>query len=174
MFEMQSKKQSKKNAKSKTSKKGKQANRDHDDFYQNLRQKIKKWVNYKSGKENKWISYIMVAPDLFHLLCRLTVDKDVPVEHKAKLAVAIAYFVSPIDLIPEMLVGPAGYIDDIAIAAYVLNRMFSEIDPKIIRKHWAGEGDILEIVQSIIQAADDMIGEGLWKKLMSLIDKMKK
>ena len=85
------------------------------DFYQHLRSKIKTWIKTGEGKKYKWAEYIMFAPDLFHLLCKLSLDKDVPVKEKAKLVAAIAYFVSPIDLIPEMITGPVGYIDDIAI-----------------------------------------------------------
>ena len=150
------------------------AEKKHDDFYQNLRNKIEKWAETKEGRENKWIGYILMAPDIFHLLCKLTVDKDVPVEHKAKLAIAIAYFVSPFDLIPEILVGPIGFLDDIAIAAYVLNGLINDVKPSIIRKHWAGDDDILKTVKTIIQGADDMVGSGIWKKLVKMIDKLRK
>ncbi len=51
----------------------------------------------------------MFAPDLLHLLCKLTIDEDVPVKERAKLAAAIAYFISPIDLVPEAIVGIIGY-----------------------------------------------------------------
>jgi len=146
----------------------------HGDFYQSLRAKVKKWAETNEGKENKWLSFILIAPDLFHLMCKLTVEKDVPVEYKAKLAIAIAYFVSPIDLIPELLVGPVGYVDDIAIAVYVLNGLINDTNPEVVKKHWAGEGDILEVIKYIMQTADEMVGKGLWKKLMAVIDKLKK
>ena len=69
------------------------------DFYQLLRRKIKDWET-KGGENYKWAEYILLAPDLFHLLCKLAVDKDVPKKEKAKLAGVIAYFISPIDVIP--------------------------------------------------------------------------
>jgi uncharacterized membrane protein YkvA (DUF1232 family) len=33
----------------------------------------------------------------------------------------IAYIISPLDLLPEGIIGPAGYAEDIALAAYVIN-----------------------------------------------------
>ena len=69
-------------------------------YYQELRNKFKSWIQTKEGKDHKWSEYLLAAPDLFHLLCKLSIDKDVPVKEKAKLAGVIAYFVSPIDLIP--------------------------------------------------------------------------
>jgi uncharacterized membrane protein YkvA (DUF1232 family) len=145
---------------------------EHDDFYKGLRAKLKKWAETKEGKENKFMGYAMLAPDLFHLLCRLTLEKDVPVEHKAKLAIAIAYFVSPVDLIPDMI-PVAGFLDDVALAAYVLNGIVNTIDPKIVKRHWAGDDDILQVTREILKAADDMIGKGLWRKLMNILGKKK-
>lgn len=139
------------------------------DFYQNLRVKIKKWLDSKGGANNKWAEYILLAPDIFHLLYKLTLDKDVYVADKAKLAAAIAYFISPVDLIPEALLGPAGYVDDLALAAYVLNRIINNTDPEVVRRNWAGDGDVLEVIQSILRVADKMVGSGLWKKLKAKI-----
>lgn len=136
-----------------------------EDFYQNLRNKMKDWLNTQEGKDYKWAEYIMFAPDLFHLLIKMSFDKEVPTAEKAKLAAAIAYFVSPIDLIPEALLGPIGFADDIAVAAWVLNSIVNDSDPEIVRKHWAGEGEVLEIIQKIIKTADAMVGSGLWAKI---------
>ena len=140
------------------------------DFYQDLRIKMREWLKTKEGMDSKWGEYLMFAPDLFHLLCKLSIDKDVPVKEKAKLAGAIAYFVSPIDLLPEALIGPLGFADDISLAAYVLNSIMNKTDPEIVKKHWAGEEDILVVVKKILKAADEMVGQGLWKKLKRLID----
>lgn len=137
------------------------------DFYQNFREKIIKWLD-SEGKNSKWADYLMCAPDLFHLLCKLSIDKDVPVKEKAKLAAAIAYFISPIDLIPEAIVGPIGYVDDIALAAYVLNSIVNNSGPAIVKKHWAGGADVLELIARILKVADEMVGSGLWKKLKRL------
>lgn len=140
------------------------------DFYQSLRRKIKDWVGSEEGKTHMWAEYLLVAPDLFHLLCKLTLDKEVPAKEKAKLAIVIAYFVSPLDLIPEAVVGPVGYIDDIVLSAYVLNSIISKTNPEVVIKHWAGDQDVLEVIQEILKVADEMVGSGLWRKLKGLVD----
>jgi uncharacterized membrane protein YkvA (DUF1232 family) len=140
------------------------------DFYQDLRSKMRDWLKTKEGMDSKWGEYLMFAPDLFHLLCKLSIDKDVPMKEKAKLAGAIAYFVSPIDLLPEALIGPLGFVDDISLAAYVINSIMNKTDPEVVKKHWAGEEDILEVVKKILKVADEMVGQGLWKKIKKLID----
>lgn len=39
----------------------------------------------------------------------------------------IAYIASPIDLIPEGLLGPLGFADDAALVAYLLKRIINKI-----------------------------------------------
>lgn len=136
-----------------------------EDFYQNLRTKIREWLQDEQGKTNKWAEYLMCAPDLLHLICKLAIDPDILVADKAKLAGVIVYFISPVDLIPEALTGPPGYVDDIALAAYVLNGIINRSDPAIVKKHWAGQGDVLQLIQQILAVADEMVGSGLWNKL---------
>ena len=135
------------------------------DFYQKLRTDIKKWLDGKTAADNTWTEYILLAPDLFHLLTKLILDPDVPASKKVKIAGIIAYFISPLDFLPELLLGPVGYLDDIALTAYILNDIINEVDPKIIQRNWAGEKDILVLVKTIIANANNMIGSGLWKKI---------
>jgi len=140
------------------------------DFYQKLREKFRDWLKSDEGKSNKWAEYLLFAPDLFHLLCKLSIDPDVSVGDKAKLAGAIAYFVVPIDLVPEAIVGPIGYVDDIVLAAYVLNSIVNNSSPEVVQKHWAGDADVLEVIQTILKVADEMIGSGLYKRLVGAIN----
>ncbi len=110
----------------------------------------------------------MLAPDLFHLLCRLMVEKDVPVAEKVKLGMVIAYFISPLDLMPEAIFGPAGYLDDVALTVWVLHRLLNVVDPEVIRRNWAGDGDVLEVIKQVMKVADEMMGVGFWKRLKGI------
>ncbi|MCF7808135.1 MAG: DUF1232 domain-containing protein [Candidatus Marinimicrobia bacterium] len=140
------------------------------DFYQRMRSEIREWLLSKTGKGYKWSEYLLLAPDLFHLLVKLAIDKDVPSSEKAKIAGALAYFVSPIDLVPEALFGPMGYLDDVALAAYVINSTMKTCDPAVVTKHWAGEQDVLDLVQQIVDVAAEMLGNKLWDKLKKIVN----
>ena len=72
------------------------------------------------------------------------------------------------DLIPDFI-PVAGFLDDIAVAAFVLNTLLNNIDPEIVRRHWAGEDDILVIVRRVIDSADKMIGKGMYQRIERLI-----
>jgi uncharacterized membrane protein YkvA (DUF1232 family) len=136
------------------------------DFYRHLRRRVKAWSHTRSGQGHRWVELVLLAPDLFHLLCKLARDPRVPPGQKAKLAGAIAYFLSPLDLLPELLLGPVGLLDDIAVAAFVLHQVVNHTDVEIVRDHWAGDGDLLEVIQRILAAADQMVGSGRWRKLL--------
>ena len=138
------------------------------DFYQNFRYEMRERLQHEIGPNHKWAEYLLVAPDLFHLLCRLSTDEAVPLQEKMKLVAAIAYFVSPLDLIPGFVLGPVGYVDDIALAAYVLNSLMKHSGPNLIKKHWAGEGDVLEIIQATVEFAERTLGGGFLKKFEQL------
>ncbi|MCF8304915.1 MAG: DUF1232 domain-containing protein [Ignavibacteriales bacterium] len=140
-------------------------NKQHEDFYLKLRKEIKIWAEAQIGENKKWLEYILLLPDLFHLIAKLVTDPEVPKDKKIKLGLAILYFISPMDIIPEIITGPVGYLDDLAFAAYVLNDLINNIDNQIIIRNWAGEGDILYIVKNILVNADKMIGKGLWEKI---------
>ncbi|MDP4175173.1 MAG: YkvA family protein [Bacteroidota bacterium] len=135
------------------------------DFYQKLRVQIKNWAQDKAGRNERWSDYVMLAPDLFHLLCRLALDPEVPLSSKLKVGAAIAYFISPLDFIPELFFGPVGYLDDIAVSAFVLDQLVNNVSPQLLTKHWAGDKDILMIVRSILFNANQLIGSGLWRKI---------
>jgi uncharacterized membrane protein YkvA (DUF1232 family) len=139
-----------------------------EDFYKKLRKRIKAWAA-GAGKDTKALAYILLAPDFFHLLCKILLDPRVPGREKAKVGGAIAYFMSPLDVVPEGLLGPAGYIDDVALAAFVLNSVLESAGPDVLREHWAGDGDVLDQIRSVIRVADKLLGSGAWNKIKRLL-----
>jgi uncharacterized membrane protein YkvA (DUF1232 family) len=136
----------------------------NEDFYQALRARIATWLESK-GKGFKHAQILLLAPDLFHLLTRLMFDRRIPAVEKAKLGGALAYFISPVDLLPEALLGPAGYVDDVALAAYALSRLINAGHGAVAKELWAGDGDLLQVIQQILEVADEMVGSGLWARL---------
>lgn len=139
----------------------------HWDFYKRFRRRMQK-INAKPGTfKHRFREFLLLGPDLLHLCIHLVADKDVPTKHKAKLAAAIAYFISPIDILPEALLGPIGFIDDIAIVAYVLNSLLNDVPDEVLVRHWAGENDVFTVVRSAVMAADRLVGKGLFKKIAS-------
>jgi uncharacterized membrane protein YkvA (DUF1232 family) len=136
-------------------------------FYHKLRKTVRIWAGGKESRANRYADYILAAPDLFMLMVDLSRDSRVNSTNRAKLAGAIAYFVSPLDFIPELILGPAGLVDDVALAAYVLHELLENTDPAAVREHWEGDADILELIRQILAVADTMVGGPIWRRLVA-------
>lgn len=136
------------------------------DFYQGLRSQLRNQMKDRAtGSSNKLMEYALVGPDLTHLLSKLMIEPAVPLGEKAKLGLALAYVVSPIDILPGILLGPVGWLEDIAIAAYVLNGLINKTNPELVTRHWAGEGDVLALIKGILTFADEKLGGGFFRRI---------
>ena len=136
-------------------------------FYHKLRKTVKIWAGGEQSQTNQYLDFILAGPDLFMLLSRLAQDERVSRENRAKLAGAAAYFINPLDLMPELLLGPPGLVDDVALAALVLYDVLESTDPAIVRGHWEGSTDILELIRQILAVADTMVGGPIWRQLIA-------
>jgi uncharacterized membrane protein YkvA (DUF1232 family) len=100
---------------------------------------------------------LMVLPDLTVLLFRLTRDPRVPIGAKIIAGLGVAYILSPIDLLPEILLGPIGLIDDLLVVATALSRLLKSVHPDIVREHWSGQGDALDAIHRVTSWADTQL-----------------
>jgi uncharacterized membrane protein YkvA (DUF1232 family) len=147
------------------------------DYYLQLRDKVSEWFGKNADKKPEYANYILLVPDFFYLLVRLTLDARIPATDKAKFAGVIAYFFSPIDFLPEALLGPIGYLDDLVLACYVLNLYINKQDEAgkaVVKELWPGDQDVLDTIQSVMQKADQWIGSGLLNKLKNVYQSFKK
>jgi uncharacterized membrane protein YkvA (DUF1232 family) len=137
------------------------------EFYHKLRSTVRIWAGGNQSRANQYADLILAGPDLFMLLTRLSRDGRVSRMDRTKLAGAAAYFVNPLDFVPELILGPAGLVDDIALSALVLHDVLENTDPAIVREHWEGDLDVLELVRRILAMADTMLGGRIWRRLMA-------
>ena len=91
---------------------------------------------------------ILLLPDLTILLMRLLRDGRVPLVEKGVALAGVAYVISPIDVLPAILLGPIGLLDDLFIVAACLSRLLNHVHPDVVRTHWSGQGDALEVIQN--------------------------
>lgn len=103
----------------------------------------------KEAQQTKLKEYALLVPNLAKLLWRLTRDPRVPARSKATLVILMGYVVSPIDIIPDFVPG-VGQLDELVIAAFVLDQMLNRVPAEVVQEHWDGDKDILEIVQEIL------------------------
>ena len=133
-----------------------------DDVYRTLREKV-------AGYTGAYADYVLLVPDLFLLITRLMLDPRIETKHKVYMGAAVAYVVSPIDLLPESRFGPLGYLDDLVVVVAALNMLVNEVDRQIILEHWSGKEDLLATIQEVLTQADQLIGKARFEKILERI-----
>jgi uncharacterized membrane protein YkvA (DUF1232 family) len=145
-------------------------------FYDRLREKILHTIEKREGRRGAKLTEgtvraLLLVPDVFILLVRLALDKNVPGSTRALIGGALAYFILPIDLLPEAILGGAGYLDDLVLATAVLAQAFGgDLEP-YARKHWSGSEDLRVVVRDVSEAAQSLLGQNLYGKLRKMLSR---
>jgi uncharacterized membrane protein YkvA (DUF1232 family) len=115
-------------------------------LYDRLRAQL---VQSRPGAPSGVRDLLLLLPDLTVLLLRLLRDDRVPLGSKCIALLGVGYILSPIDLLPEALLGPIGLVDDLLIVGAALSRLLNDVHPDVVRSHWSGQGDALESVTRV-------------------------
>jgi len=115
-------------------------------FYDRIRSRV---AAPQPGQRSGLRDTLLLLPDLTVLLLRLLRDDRVSVGDKGIALAGIAYVLSPLDLMPEFLFGPIGLLDDLVVIAATLSRLVNHVHPDVVRSHWSGQGDALEVIQRV-------------------------
>jgi len=138
-------------------------------FYDRVRTRIQEYVDSKGGMVEKTAEFLLLVPDMFILLWRLANDPRVTGKNKVLLGSGLAYYIFPFDFLPEALVGPMGYLDDLVFAVYVLNKMLTDTDVSILREHWSGDEDVLDAVRRVLTTADQLVGSNVLARIKKMV-----
>jgi len=128
-----------------------------DKFYKKFAGRIDRWnENVEEHRQKyallkalpiKTILYIVKSgPMVLHLLISLMNHKDISGKTKRRVGAALGYFIFPLDALPEAIVGPVGYVDDILVAMLLIDHLLNgenEEEKTIINTLWQGsEGEL--------------------------------
>ena len=108
---------------------------------------------------------LLLIPNFLKLLYRLFKDARVPTAEKAMLIGAIAYIISPIDLIPDFIPF-IGEVDDLYLTALIVLRLLNRTDNAVLREHWDGRGDLAGVVGKITRAAQYVLPKRVQRILL--------
>jgi uncharacterized membrane protein YkvA (DUF1232 family) len=104
---------------------------------------------------------LLLLPDFTVLLARLLRDPRVSRRSKLIALFGIGYVLSPIDLLPALLLGPLGLLDDIVVATAALSRLINHVHPDVVRSAWPGQGDALDAIQRAASWCERFLGRKL-------------
>lgn len=141
-------------------------------FYDRLRSRVLSFVEEKGGSlAPKIADVLLLVPDTFMLLVRLALDKNVPKSTRVLIGSAIAYFVVPIDLLPEAFTGPVGYTDDMVLSMAVLAKAFGKDLEPIASKYWSGSQPLRTFLGDTLNTAHEFLDTDLYEKLQVALQK---
>jgi uncharacterized membrane protein YkvA (DUF1232 family) len=89
--------------------------------------------------------YIVQLPDYVRLLWGLLRDRRVALSDKVLVGAALAYVISPVDLVPDFIPF-LGQVDDVFFLLLALERLVARADPEVLQEHWRGDPrDLAEV-----------------------------
>jgi uncharacterized membrane protein YkvA (DUF1232 family) len=112
---------------------------------------------------------LMFLPNMIALCGRLLADRRVPLAEKALFAGAVVYALMPLDLIPDLLPF-VGQIDDAYLISLTLIRLISRTDDRIVREHWRGGGDVVQLAEAIKSLAPKLLPERVRRALSARVE----
>ncbi|HEX8395427.1 MAG TPA: DUF1232 domain-containing protein [Longimicrobium sp.] len=96
-------------------------------------------------------------PNFIRLAGGLALDRRVNAADKAIVAASIAYFFSPVDLIPEAILPVIGSVEDVYLLMLALARLVHNTDTDVLLDHWHGDPDSLEQALTALDNVSAMI-----------------
>ena len=112
---------------------------------------------------------LLFIPNMLLLCVRLLSDPRVPKVDRALVGGAIVYAIIPFDLIPDMIPF-VGQVDDAYLIALTLLRLMERTDPEVVREHWSGGGDVVELVGAAALLAGKFLPQRIRRVLTSRVE----
>lgn len=112
---------------------------------------------------------LLFIPNMLVLCARLMADPRVPGTEKALVAAAVLYAIIPLDLIPDMIPF-VGQIDDAYLIAATLVRLIDRTDADIVREHWRGGGDVIQLIEATALATAKLLPKRIRRVLTARVE----
>ena len=141
-------------------------------FYDALKTRLLGWTGEKLGKRMKKLTeFGLLVPDVIVLLSRVLLDRRVPRHLRIKVGIIVAYLASPLDLLPEAIFGPAGFLDDLVLIVFALNRVLVHVDDDILRDHWPGRPEQLDVLRELSDLSGSILTGRFGEQVVEWYDK---
>ena len=126
----------------------------------------------ESNLRSRMTNLLLVIPNMLLLSARLMVDSRVPAKERLLVAGAIVYAFIPLDFIPDMLPF-VGQVDDAYLVALTLLRLMTVTEPHVVREHWRGGGDVVELIGATALLAGRLLPRRIRRVLTSQVESPK-
>lgn len=120
----------------------------------------------RAGAKRTVMGTMQLLPSYVRLFVGLISDKRIAIIDKLLVAGAVAYILSPLDLIPDF-VPFLGQVDDIYLLMLAVQRLLSNAGKKVLADHWTGPMGELSLVnvRNVLSAAAFFLPRAIRKRL---------
>ena len=122
----------------------------------------------KATLRSRMTNLLMFLPNMVVLSAKLMVDSRVPRTERALFAGAVIYAIIPFDFIADMIPF-IGQIDDLFLIALTLLRLIDRTDDMVVREHWRGGGDIVQLAESAATLAPMLMPKRVARVLVAKV-----
>lgn len=122
----------------------------------------------KTKLKSRMKNLLMFLPNMVILSGKLMIDSRVPRTERALFAAAVIYAIIPFDFIPDMIPF-IGQVDDLFLVALTLLRLIDRTDDMVVREHWRGGGDIVQLAESAATIAPLLMPKRVSRVLLSKV-----
>jgi len=122
----------------------------------------------KRQLKSRMKNLLMFLPNMVILCARLMIDSRVPRVERGLFAAAVIYAIIPFDFIPDMIPF-VGQIDDLFLISLTVLRLIDRTDDTVVREHWRGGGDIVQLAESAATIAPLLMPRRVSRVLLSKV-----
>ncbi len=141
-------------------------------FYDRVRRRIVRFLEARAGRiGSNTAETLLLVPDVLLLLIRLFLDRGTPQPTRALIGGALAYFVMPVDLAPEVVLGPAGYLEDLVIACTVLGHVMGPDISDAAQRYWSGSGKVYDVLADVTRSGYSLLGVNMAERVDRLVER---
>lgn len=142
-------------------------------FYDRVRRRVLRAVERRGPRlGRRLVDTLLIVPDVLLLLVRLVLDPDVPRSSRAVIGGGLAYFLLPFDVVPEILVGAPGYVEDLLVASVVLACALGDDLEVYGQRYWSGPEDLRRVLGDIAASASRLVGADVERRLEKVLDRL--
>jgi uncharacterized membrane protein YkvA (DUF1232 family) len=96
-------------------------------------------IEARRASEEELFKQLLLFPfRLMRYELRVLRSRDVRFSWKLRSFLALLYVVSPIDIVPELLLGPLGLFDDLGLTLAVFDSLINQMPAELFDRFWIG------------------------------------
>ena len=88
---------------------------------------------------------------------RVLRSRDVRISWKLRSFLALLYVISPVDLLPELVLGPLGLFDDLGLTLAVFDSLINQMPAELFDRFWIGGRRVIDKLGAFLDGSFQLV-----------------